>query len=176
MTRTIIALLIGFILMAPASRAQFGVVVPETVVEWSASARPPSTAPRMTSSFTAGDRVYLTLSAEIAEGWRVYAINSPAGRPLELEWDALPDGIASYGPLSESQALRGHDSGLDADYTYYESSARIWQGFQVGRNADVGEHRVTGRLRYAACNDELCLPVKTFPYSVRFEVTGRSSL
>ena len=171
MSVRILALLVGLALMAPASQAQFGSVVPETVVTWKASARPTSSAPRMTDTFGAGDRVYITLSAEILEGWRVYAINSPAGRPLTLELDALPNGIVRYGSPGETDTQIGHDPGLDADYAYHDGSARVWQGLQVQDSAEAGEHVVGGTIRYAACNDEMCLPVKTVPFRTRFVVS-----
>ncbi|MCH8031012.1 MAG: hypothetical protein IIB09_04250 [Bacteroidetes bacterium] len=167
----ILALLVGSALIAPVSQAQIGSVVPETVVTWTASARPPSSASRMTNSFGAGDRVYITISAEILEGWRVYAINSPAGRPLTLELDALPNGIVRYGSPGETATQMGHDPGLDADYTYHDGSARVWQGLLVQDSAVAGEHVVTGEIRYAACNDEMCLPVETVPFHARFLVS-----
>ena len=171
MTVRILALLVGLGLMVPASQAQIGSTVPETVVTWAASARPPSSAPQMTDTFGAGDRVYITLSADIVEGWRVYAIDSPAGRPLVLELDSLPNGIARYGSPRETHTEIGHDPGLDADYTYHDGSARVWQGLLVQEGAEAGEHVVTGTVRYAACNDEMCLPVKTFSFRTRFVVS-----
>ena len=167
----LLVLLVGSVLMAPASQAQFGSPGPETVVTWTASARPPSSAARMTNSFGAGDRVYITLSADIVEGWRVYAIDSPAGRPLTLELNALPSGIALYGSPGETATQMGHDPGLDADYAYHEGNARVWQGLQVQESAEAGEYLVTGEIRYAACNDEMCLPVKAVPFRARFFVS-----
>ena len=167
----LLVLLVGSVLMAPASQAQFGSPVPESVVTWTASARPPSTASRMTNTFGTGDRVYITLTANIVEGWRVYAINSPAGRPITLELNALPGGIVRYGSPGETATQMAHDPGLGADYTYHDGSARVWQGLQVEESAEAGEHVVTGEIRYAACNDEMCLPVKTVPFRTRFVVS-----
>ncbi len=168
----IFTLLFGLALLTPTSNAQIGTNVPETVVEWTASARPPSSAPRMTNSFRVGERVYITLSANILDGWRVYAIDSPAGRPLDLELEALPDGVVKFGTLGQSQTHIGHDPGLNADYTYHDGSARVWQGLRIQDGARRGERVVTGNLRYAACNDEMCLPVRTIPFSARFVIGG----
>ena len=115
--------------------------------------------------------MYITLSADIVEGWRVYAINSPGGRPLTLELDALPNGIVRYGAPGETATQMAHDPGLDAAYAYHDGSARVWQGLQVQKSAEAGEHVVTGAIRYAACNDEMCLPVKVVPFRTRFAVS-----
>lgn len=168
----VLYLLAGFFLLSGSPQAQFGTAVPETVVTWTASARPPSSAPRMTNTFRTGERVYVTLTADIVDGWRVYAIASPAGRPLVIELDPLPTGVTRYGSPGETDTKVAHDRGLDADYSYHDGTARVWQGLQVDEQADEGEHDVTGRVLYAACNDEMCLPVKTVPFRARFVVSN----
>lgn len=165
-------LLVGALLVAPISMAQIGPEIPETVVTWTASARPPSSAALMTNIFGEGDRVYITLSADIVDGWRVYAMDSPAGRPLTFELGALPEGVEIYGEPGRSEVEEAYDRGLEATYTYHAHQARIWQGLRINAGAQYGERVVNGTVHYAACNDELCLPVRDVPFSARFVVDG----
>lgn len=165
--------LLGLLLAAlPAqpAQAQFGRAAPDEVVTWTASVRPPSTARAMTDTFAPGERAYVTLTGQVAEGWRVYAVHSPAGFPARFSFDALPAGVSRYGAPGEAAPRTGHDAALGEDYRYHAGEVRVWQGFQIGEGAPVGPAVVSGTLRYAACNDEVCLPPRDFPFRVRFAV------
>ena len=158
-----------FVLAAPA-HAQFGRAVPEDVVTWTAEVRPPSTAAAMTDTFAPGERAYVTLTGQVADGWRVYAVHTDGGFPTQLSLDALPIGVARYREPGEAVARQGHDPVLGEDYRYHAGTARIWQGLQIGRDAPRGPVVVSGRVRYAACNDEVCLPPREALFRVQFRV------
>jgi hypothetical protein len=162
--------LLFVLLLAVPAQAQFGPPIPEEVVTWTVAIRPPSTAPAMTDTFRPGERAYVTLTGEILEGWRVYALDTPGGYPAHLTLDALPFGVALYNEPGEAEPHDGHDVVLDEAYRYHEGRARIWQGLEVSAGAPTGPLVVTGTLRYAACNDEVCIPPRDLPFDVRLIV------
>lgn len=163
----------AFLLAACAlpARAQFGPAVPETVATWTATVRPPTTASAPTDTFRPGERPFVTLTVDVAEGWRVYALRSPGGLPLQLRLDPLPAGLRLAGAPGEDPPRAGHDAALDEDYRYHAGRARVWQVLEVASSAPRGPVEVTGRVRFAACNDEICLPPREVPFRARLVVT-----
>jgi thiol:disulfide interchange protein DsbD len=95
--------------------------------------------------------------AEVAPGWRLYAADSPVGRPFAVRLDPLPSGVTALA-LRQAPPLRAYDPGFESDYTYFAERARFVQPLRVGSRAQPGERRVSGALQYAVCNDEVCLP------------------
>ena len=156
--------------LAPAAQAQFGPAVPEHVVTWAAAVRPPTTAAADTGTFRPGEPLFVTLTAEVAPGWRVYALDSPGGRPLQIALDPLPEGLHLAGAPGEDAPHEGFDVGLGEAYRYHARRARVWQGLRVSERAPRGPAVVSGRVRYAACNDEICLPPREVPFQARFVV------
>lgn len=112
-----------------------------------------------------GGEARIVLDAEIAPGWRLYAADSPVGRPFAVELDALPGGVR---PLALRQAppREAYDAAFERDYTYFSGRARFVQPLRVGRGVRAGEHRVSGALRYAVCDDTVCLPPDRLPFRV----------
>ncbi len=112
-----------------------------------------------------GGEARVVLDATIAPGWRLYALDSPVGRPFRLELDPLPEGIEA-GPLRQSDPQEGHDEGFDADYTYFAERARFVQPLRVDAAVAPGRREVRGAARYAVCDDSICLPPTRTPFRV----------
>ncbi len=106
---------------------------------------------------TRGTSARLVLDAQIAPGWRLYALDSPVGIPLTLTLDPLPAGLAA-GRVAQSETRKRYDPAFDADYTYFAGAARVVQQVGVAPGAAPGSHQVTGAVRYAVCDDRVCLP------------------
>ena len=106
---------------------------------------------------TPGASARLVLDAQIAPGWRLYAMGSPVGIPLTLTLDPLPAGLAA-GRVAQSETRERFDPAFDADYTYFAGTARVVQQVRVAPSAAAGSHSVTGTVRYAVCDDRVCLP------------------
>ncbi len=105
----------------------------------------------------AGETARVVLDAQVRPGWRLYAMESPVGIPLSLALDPLPAGLTA-GALRQSQARQGYDPAFESDYPYFAERARLVQAVRVGEGARPGEREVTGTLRYAVCDDSVCLP------------------
>lgn len=117
-----------------------------------------------------GETARLVLDAEIQPGWRLYAMRSPVGIPLTLALDDLPTGFALAG-VQQSVPREGFDEAFQSDYTYFSERARVIQTLRVADRSQAGERQVTGTLRYAVCDDSVCLPPTrtTFRVSVVVE-------
>jgi len=121
---------------------------------------------------TPGRPAHIYLDAEIEDGWRLYAIDSPVGRPLVLMMDALPDGLAAGDVVQDDPAI-GYDAGFEMEYPYFASSARVAQILRVSETMPAGRHMVRGSVSFTVCNDSICLPPARIPFRVPVIVASR---
>lgn len=153
-----LVLLLAPALLAPAAWGQFPGADP---VVWTTAAEPARTEP--------GDVVLLTLSAEIGAGWRMYAMDSPVGKPLGVRFDAAA-GLVATGPATQTEPLDGFDATLGRDYTYFSERAAVTRAFRVTEDAADGPAPIAGTVTYMVCNDEICLPPKDVPFRASVQV------
>lgn len=166
----------GLLLAASAaSSAQIGPAVPDEVVTWTATVAPPRTAAEWTDTFAPGEQAYVTVTARVRPGWRVYALDSPGGLPLQFHLDALPDGLAPEGAVGHTPPRDAYDPVLEEAYRYYAGEARLWQAVRLAPGLADGPREVTGAIRFAACNDEVCLPPREVPFRARLTVRAASA-
>ena len=130
----------------------------EDVVAWSARAE----------GGARGEAARVVFSATLAPGWKMYAMDSPVGRPLSVSLGELPAGITAGEPR-QTGARRGHDASFNAEASTFSGSARIVQPLAVSRRASAGPTVVSGTVRYAVCDASICLP----PAASAFRVTLR---
>ena len=104
-----------------------------------------------------GATARVVFDAEVADGWRLYALGSPVGVPLTVALDALPEGVRA-GRLGQSGAREGYDDVFESAYEYFAGAGRVVQNVEVGRRVRPGTYWVTGAVRYAVCDDSVCLP------------------
>lgn len=112
-----------------------------------------------------GAEARVVLDATIQPGWRLYALGSPVGIPLEVGLEALPAGVVA-GPLRQAEPLEGYDEAFASRYPYFAESGRVVQTLRVGASAARGTHEVTGAVRFAVCDDRICLPPARVPFRV----------
>lgn len=103
-----------------------------------------------------GGEARVVFDATIAPGWRLYAADSPVGRPVAVSLDALPAGIEAL-TLRQGPPVRAYDPGFESEYTYFADRARFIQPLRVGDAVRPGAREVTGAVRYAVCDDSVCL-------------------
>jgi thiol:disulfide interchange protein DsbD len=121
---------------------------------------------------TPGESARIVLDAEIADGWRLYAFESPVGRPLMVSLDPLPNGLVA-GALRQSEPRIGFDAGFEMEYPYFANSARVAQSIQVSETMSAGRHTVRGSVSFAVCDDSICLPPARVPFRVPLVVASR---
>lgn len=146
--------LLAFVLLAAPAWAQGSSMsaVPRTenLVTWNA---------RVVPGDAPGEARYV-LDVTVAEGWRLYGTQSQAGIPLTVSFSPFPEGVAARGGLRESRTVTGMDEALGLPYAYHLGRGQISQALRVDRRA-TGRHRLRASVRFAVCNDSVCLPPTT---------------
>ena len=128
---------------------------PADVVSWRVSAE----------GAARGETARVVFRAVVAPGWKMYALDSGVGVPLAVALDALPAGLTAADP-TQSSPHRGLDPAFGEEAATFTGPAQITQPIQVSRTAARGPAVVSGRVRYAVCDAEICLP----PASAAFRV------
>lgn len=131
------------------------------LVEWSA---------RIAAGDAKGEADYV-ISGTVADGWRLYAIGSESGLPTTVTFGRLPEGVVARGPIRQSRPSQAVDAALGEPYTYHAGSFRFAQPLRVSRSA-AGRHRLSSQVRFAVCNDSVCLPPTTVDLRATLTVNG----
>jgi DsbC/DsbD-like thiol-disulfide interchange protein len=143
----------GLLTLALAAAALPVLAQPRTadLVEW--RVRADRTAP--------GADARVVFDATVAPGWRLYALASPVGIPLTVSFDSLPLGVQT-GRRVQAGVREGYDAVFESAYPYFAETGRVVQRLRVGEGVAAGTHEVSGTVRYAVCDDEICLaPAQT---------------
>lgn len=114
----------------------------------------------------------LLFTADIKDGWSTYAMHSPAGRPLGIALDALPPGIETAGEPKQFGVVTAYDPNFESDVIYFRSDSRVEVGLRRTAATSAGKSAgtVEGRITFMACNDRICLPPTTTPFSVSVRI------
>ena len=131
----------------------------EDVVEWRVGVRHAGR----------GGEARIVFDAEIAPGWRLYAVDSPVGRPLSVSVADLPAGVEALG-LRQAPPREGYDEAFETNYTYFAERGRFVQPLRVGGAAAPGRYEVRGTVAYAVCDDSICLPPARASFRVPLRV------
>jgi len=117
----------------------------------------------------AGATVESALPVELRPGYHVNS-NTPSDDyliPLRLTWDAgLLEATGFTFPQAHMEKYRFSQKPLSV----FMGDFQIITKFKVAANAAAGPATLTGKLRYQACNDSMCLPPKTLDVSLQVEI------
>ena len=148
--------------LAPAANAQMGEPPP-------ASELVKLDAPRVT--LKAGGAAEATLTLHIAPSWHINA--NPAGEnmiataAIVAADRGVTAGTIVY-PMPQLVRL-GFDS---TDLPVWSESATLRVPLAAAANAVNGAHVLRGKLRFQACNDQVCLAPVSVPFEIACDVTG----
>lgn len=108
-----------------------------------------------------GENPSFALKASIRAGYHANS-NTPGEEyliPMKLTWDAA-------GPLQAREVV--YPKAKKEKFAFAETPLSIFDGefeivtrFQRAANPQLGPGFLTGKLRYQACNEKMCLPPKT---------------
>lgn len=108
-----------------------------------------------------GENPTFALKAVITPGYHANS-NTPSEEyliPMKLTWDTAgpltAKEIAYPAPKFEKFAF------ADKPLSIFDGAFDITTKFQRAANPQLGPGFITGKLRYQACNDKMCLPPKT---------------
>ncbi|MFO7974617.1 MAG: protein-disulfide reductase DsbD family protein, partial [Candidatus Hydrogenedentota bacterium] len=127
---------------------------------------------QQTTGATPGEAARLAVVIEIPEGWHINA-HQPLDEyliPTEVEFEP-PQGFVFKGVVYPEPILASF-SFSEEKLAVYEHRATIGIVIGVGENVAPGEYELTGTLRYQACNDTVCAPPKTVPFTATLAVVA----
>jgi hypothetical protein len=111
----------------------------------------------------------VSIRAEIQRGYHVNS-HEPTDEyiiPLKLTWTADPLEVVKITyPKPELESY----SFSKVPLSVFTGDFDIKTQFQVPDQVPGGNRTVTGKLRYQACTDNLCLPPKTVPVTVNVTI------
>jgi thiol:disulfide interchange protein DsbD len=105
------------------------------------------------------DVVSVKMNAELREGYHVNS-NKPNEEyliPIKLTWAAAPLQVEEV-VYPAAQIVK---SEFSDKLSVYSGKFELITKMKVPANAAAGPVLATGKLRYQACNDRMCLPAKT---------------
>ncbi len=118
----------------------------------------------------AGSTVEAKVSLQLRQGYHVNS-NTPSDDyliPLKLTWNPGPLEAAGVGypkPLMEKYSFS------QKPLSVFSGSFELTTKFKVPATASVGPTSVSGKLRYQACNDSMCLPPKNLDVVLQVDVS-----
>ena len=116
-----------------------------------------------------GAIVESALPVELRTGYHVNS-NTPSDDyliPLRLTWDAGPLEATGFTfPKPQMEKYRFSEKPLSV----FTGDFQIVTKFKAAANAAPGPATLTGKLRYQACNDSMCLAPKTLDVSLQVEI------
>ena len=117
----------------------------------------------------AGAAVDSALSLELRQGYHVNS-NTPSDEyliPLRLTWN--PGALAAQG-FTFPQPRQEKYSFSEKPLSVFTGDFQIVTHFKAAANAAPGLATLTGKLRYQACNNAMCLSPKTLEVSLPVEI------
>ena len=160
-----LVVLAALALPADAQPALFGGAPPpdaDDLVTW--------TGPTGPVAVTPGEAASVRLGVTIADGWHVYALDSPTGLPLRVETE-LPAGVRLDG-LQQSPPIDALDPTLGEPVRWFEGQATVELALLASPTATAGERPATVDVTFGVCDDRICLPPRTQTVEFRLAVAA----
>ena len=145
-----------FALAAPASA--------QTPIHWSVTQAPKT-------SVAAGKTFDVQLTAEVDQGWHLYALNEPSGGPEALVLTVAKGGPFSLGgAIVEPEPKRAFDPNFNLETQFHEERATFTVPVAVAAGTASGRYSLVVEAAYQTCNDRFCLPPKVDPLTIEVAV------
>jgi hypothetical protein len=120
-----------------------------------------------------GSVATLELSAEVQQGWHVYALSQPPGGPIALRVTVDDNGVARLaGTPSGTAPEETHDPRFNLDTRFYTRSFIVRVPVYVNQHAAAGRQLIPVSVRFQTCSERECQPPKTIHLSVPLEVSA----
>ena len=123
------------------------------------------------ASAKAGDEVKLILTLSIDPAWHVYGKKEPYGEAPSFTLDDVK-GLTAVGvqlfPDGEEHIV------FDIKSYWAKGKVELVQKYKLAKDAKAGPLEFKGKLRYTACNDKICEPPKSVPFTVSLQILAAS--
>ncbi|CAN5633679.1 hypothetical protein BH23BAC4_BH23BAC4_10500 [soil metagenome] len=123
----------------------------EDPVTWTAEISPSTVLP--------GESPRLLLNATIDGVWRLYAMDSPVGRPLRVV--TTDTRTVRFGEARQAEPRSGYDTVFESDFSFFSERATVTVPLEVRESATPGPAGIEASVTYMVCNERLCLPPVT---------------
>jgi len=132
----------------------------EQTVQWTAAVIRPTAASN-------GGEASLELSAQVLEGWHVYAPTQPSGGPMALRVTIDQNDFAQVaGAPTGTKPRRRHDPSFDLETQIYTHSFAVHVPLRLLEAQATGRREIPVSVRFQSCSDRECLPPRTVHLSV----------
>lgn len=137
--------LIVFLLLTSGGSAQ------ENPIKWSLAVKSKT-----------GDKFTAHLTAQIAAGWQLYALEEiPNGpRPTRITLVTGP-AFKLSGDITSPKPITQFDENFGVETQFYEKAVTFALPIKIVAEAKPGKTKLVVQTRYQVCNEQLCLPPKT---------------
>jgi len=135
-----------------------------TPIRWSAQPRAPDA--------TASGVIMVQVTAEIDEGWHLYALDAVEAGPIPTRFSAGPaDAFTLQNrDIEKEEPKRALDPNFSVETAYYEGSATFGLPIVVAGGVTSGEHRLEVTVRFQACTTRICLRPQTATMKLDVEI------
>ncbi len=133
---------------------------PDELVAWSGRAAEES-----------DGHIELVIRGEIAEGWKMYAMDSPPpSRGVEIGAGSMPDGV-TVASIRQAETRQDFDPNFQIDVTYFTDVAEFVVELDVPRDLDGSGSVLELDVLFQICNDALglCLPPTSRPVVIALD-------
>ena len=166
MRRLMLRLALLLSVLAPAARAQDGPPPPATLVQTSVAA----------VTLPVGGRAEVRVELQIAEHWHINA-NPPA-----LEYN-IPTEVALQAAHGVRAARPRYPAGKSMRFSFEDQPLLVYDGatsvvipIAADAAATPGTYRLSGEVAFQACDDNVCLPPTSVPFTVAVTLTAASGI
>ncbi len=154
--------LMGLFLLSIFAHAQT-----EKPIQWSLQVAP--------KTFAAGGKFTAQLTARIAPGWHLYALEEiPNGpRPTRITL-AAKQPFQLSGDIAAPAPRVKFDENFGVETQVYEKAVTFGVPIKIVATAKSGQTKLVVQTRYQVCNEQICLPPKTVTVEVRVKIKSAS--
>lgn len=114
------------------------------------------------------------LTVTIKEGYHIFSLKPDGGLTGSNFILDLSDGL-TYGEIIAPSPLNKFIKVLNKNVDIYEGKVSFTRKIKVLPTAIVGNKRLSGKFKYQACREKLCLLPNTIPVSVDIKITNGQS-
>jgi thiol:disulfide interchange protein DsbD len=120
----------------------------------------------------AGETFNVVLTAQISEGWHLYALTQKPDTPVIATVISIPRGqpFKLGGPIKSPPPEVAMDENFGVETEFYVGSAEFVVPVAVQPDAAPGKQKLVVNGYYQTCNDRFCLPPRTDKVEMTVEI------
>lgn len=125
-------------------------------------------------SMKIGGEAVAKLTVTIKEGYHIFSLKPDGGLTGSNFILDLSDGL-TYGEIIAPSPSNKFINVLNKNVDIYEGKVSFTRKIKVLPSATAGNKRLSGKFKYQACREKLCLLPNTIPVSVDIKITNAQS-